>query len=139
MALKKTSSKTPPTPPRGSAKVSSNVKVIPGKMSPTSVRSSSVNEKLMSGADQARRQNAAKTAGSAKSTARALKAVNTPKNSAMDPRGKANVKALKAANKPTKGKVDATRGSVYKGTPARPNRLRLGGIGGGINLNNLKK
>ena len=59
---------------RSSVKVSSNVKVIPGKMSPTSVRASSVNEKLTSGADKARSQNAAKSG--AKANARALKAAN---------------------------------------------------------------
>jgi hypothetical protein len=84
-----------------SVKVSSNVKVIPGKMSPTSVRASSVNEKLTSGADQAIRQNAAKSKGSSKSAAKALKDVNNPKNSPADSRGKPNVKALKAANKKT--------------------------------------
>jgi hypothetical protein len=86
---------------RTSVKVSSNVKVIPGKMSPTSVRASSVNEKLMSGADKARSQNAAKSTGSSKSTSKALKNVNNPKNSPLDSRGKPNVKALKAANKKT--------------------------------------
>jgi len=58
---------------RSSVKVSSNVKVIPGKMSPTSVRASSVNEKLTSGANQARSQNTAKAA---KGNTRALKAAN---------------------------------------------------------------
>ena len=58
---------------RSSVKVSSNVKVIPGKMSPTSVRASSVNEKLTSGADKARSQNTAKAT---KGNARALKAAN---------------------------------------------------------------
>ena len=89
---------------RSSVKVSSNVKVIPGKMSPTSVRASSVNEKLMSGADKARSQNAAKSTGSSKSTSKALKNVNNPKKSPLDSRGKPNVKALKAANKKKKAK-----------------------------------
>lgn len=65
---------------RSSVKVSSNVKVIPGKMSPTSVRASSINEKLTSGADKARSQNAAKLTGlskaEAKANARGLKAAN---------------------------------------------------------------
>jgi hypothetical protein len=98
MKPKKTTDKMP-KPPRGEIKVSPNVKVIPGKMG-QSVRASSVNEKLASGADKAKAENArsiVKTAAAKK----ALKNVNNPKKSSTDPRGKANVKALKAANKPT--------------------------------------
>jgi hypothetical protein len=62
---------------RSSVKISSNVKVIPGKMSPTSVRASSVNEKLTSGANQARSQNATtKSSSTANANKRALKAAN---------------------------------------------------------------
>jgi hypothetical protein len=99
---------------RSSVKVSSNVKVIPGKMSPTSVRASSVNEKLTSGANQAIKQNAAKTKGSSKSASKALKDVNNPKKSPSDARGKPNVKALKAANKPTNKTGSASAKSERK-------------------------
>jgi hypothetical protein len=62
---------------RSSVKVSSNVKVIPGKMSPTSVRASSVNEKLISGADKARSQNATtKSSSTARANKRAVKSAN---------------------------------------------------------------
>ena len=115
-----------------SVKVSSNVKVIPGKMSPTSVRAVFVNEKLMSGANKARNQNAAKSTGSSKSTSKALKNVNNPKNSPLDSRGKPNVKALKAANKKvsknnagqtaSKAKIDILKNAP----PARANRTRGG-------------
>jgi len=92
-----------------SIKVSPNVKVIPGKMSPTSVRASSVNEKLTSGANQAIKQNAAKTKGSSKSTSKAVKAANkkvSDKNSGI---GGATVSAI-----------------IKRAEPARANRTRLG-------------
>ena len=151
MAMKKSENKMP-KPPRGEVKVSPNVKVIPGRMG-QSVRASSVNEKLTSGADKARAENARKTTGSAKSTAKALKNVNNPKKSSTDPRGKANVKALKAANKPTKGKADITKGELYKARNAKevkvrsgmkpvPNRgsgrMRITGAGG-LNINDLNR
>jgi hypothetical protein len=123
MRPKKTTDKMP-KPPRGEIKVSPNVKVIPGKMG-QSVRASSVNEKLASGADKAKAENArsiVKTAAAKK----ALKNVNNPKKSSTDPRGKANVKALKAANKPTKGKADITKGELYKARNAKEVKVRSG-------------
>lgn len=155
---------TPPKPPRQSIKVSPNVKVIPGKDSPASLRSGFIREKLAAGADQARKQNE-KTASNkpTKADAKALKKVNNPKNSATDSRGKVNAKAnargLKAANKPSTSKAapaarytaaeratgtaPAKRTAAQKvalGRMGRAGGMRLGGGAGGLfNLTNLKK
>lgn len=143
MALKKTTSKLPPKPPRSSAKVSSNVKVVPGKMSPTSVRSSSVNEKLMSGADQARLQNEKKMAEKAK----ALKAANKPTNktgSSMNKLERDFYKKLTPAEqkKLLKSLQDTERAGLSKTTRNTVrgrgglSGARVGGLGGGMNWQN---
>ena len=129
MATKPTPKKpTSKMPPRSSIKVSSSVRVVGAK-------GNLVNEKLASGADKAKAQNARSIV---KSTA-------------------ANKKALKVANKPTKGKADITKGELAKlrasGVTARSQmkkvpsrggmfgmrRPRGGGSAGGLGINDMNR
>lgn len=154
MKPKKTTDKMP-KPPRGEIKVSPSVKVIPGKMG-QSVRASFVNDKLASGADKARAENARSMVKSA-AAKKALKNVNDTKKSAAAKAAKVEKKALKVANKPTKGKADITKGELAKlrasGVTAKstmkkvPNRggifggrrPRGGGSAGGLGINDMNR
>lgn len=86
-----------PQPPRSSVKISSNVKLVPGKATPVSPRSKYINEGQAAGANQAKTQNI--RTSSSRSTVDA----------------KANTRGLKAANKPTTAsKSNKTAGSMKR-------------------------
>jgi hypothetical protein len=98
-----------------SIKVSPNVRVIPGKMSPTSVRASFVNEKFTSGANKARSQNAAtKSSSTERANKRALKAANKPTNKTGSAMNKLERKYFQGKNEMIKSMQNTERAGLSK-------------------------
>jgi hypothetical protein len=108
---KKVAPSPKPTPPRVSVKVSPSVRVVGAK-------GNLVNEKLKSGADKAKAENARSIAKAA-----------------------ANKKALKAANKPGPRTKSGAKMKPVPSRGGRLGRLRMGGGGSGgyFNINDMNK